>query len=122
MADQLPAETLTAKQMATLSVALRLDGDYTAEDIKELVVRGACQAWPWKESIAITEIRVFPRQRALNVWLASGKMEDILALEPFVVDFAKENGCSKLTLTGRTGWDRALKHWDRKTITMTRSL
>ena len=124
MDDQSPAATLTPEQMRRLAPALARDGDYTAEDIRTLVERGECQAWPSHGSIAVTEIRQHPRNRALNIWLAAGRVQDFLEIEPQVRAWGRRQGCTKLTLTGRKGWSRVLdKHdWQLHSITLTRPL
>ena len=83
------------------------DMSHTFEDVVALVASGAAQAWPGPASIIITEIVTFPRWSVLNFFLAAGRMSELQAMTPHILDWAKAHGCTRATLVGRKGWARS---------------
>jgi hypothetical protein len=81
-------------------------GTHGIEDIAEGVREGRFQFWPSPRAAAITEIIVYPRLKALNWFLAGGDLDDLKAMRPFVELWAKQQGCSRSTFSGRRGWER----------------
>jgi hypothetical protein len=84
-------------------------GTHDFEDIVQGVKEGRFQFWNGKESAAITEITVYPKKKILHVFLAGGKMEEIVRMNESAKIFAEINGCSAMTIAGRKGWERVLK-------------
>jgi len=84
-------------------------GTHHYEDIVEAIVAGTMQLWPAKDSCLVTEITVFPRKKVLHVFLGGGDLDEIIDMHSSVVQWAKDQGCESLTMTGRKGWLRALK-------------
>lgn len=86
---------------------LREQGDlYTIEDLFAEVDAGAAQSFTKGDSLVITSIRVFPRRKALEVRLAVGTLTDIYALQPEIIQFARDHGCDRmLAAVGRDGWE-----------------
>jgi len=84
-------------------------GTHYYEDIAEAIVAGKMQLWPAKDSCLVTEITVFPRKKVLHVFLGGGDLEEIIGMHESVVQWAIEQGCESLTMTGRKGWLKALK-------------
>lgn len=46
---------------------------------------------------------------AIHVWLGSGDLNELLEMRPLVERAGREWGCTRATISGRLGWDRALK-------------
>lgn len=89
--------------------ALAHAGDlFTLDDVWQAVQNGQAQFWPAANSVVITEIKVYPRGKVLNVWLAGGRLEEIMVLTGYIKKFAKEQGCARITMQGRRGWARIL--------------
>lgn len=84
-------------------------GTHYYEDIVEAILAGRMQLWPAKDSCLVTEITVFPRKKVLHVFLGGGDLEEIIGMHESVVQWAIEQGCESLTMTGRKGWLKALK-------------
>ena len=97
-------------------------GTHDYEDIVESVHKGRMQLWAGEEGCAITEIIKYPKMSTLHVFLAGGKMEQIIDFQTSAAEFAKMNGCSKMTLAGRHGWTRVLsKHgWEHSFSVMSK--
>jgi len=92
-----------------LRPALAQAGDlFTVDDVWAAVQKGQAQFWPAANSVVITEIKVYPRGKVLHVWLAGGRLEEIMVLTGYIKRFAKEQGCDRITMHGRRGWAKIL--------------
>ena len=107
--------------LTRLEKALRLGGEtHTVGDIYLGLNEGRYQGWFSNEAGVVTEILVSPRKKWLNCFLAFGKLEEVMDLQPQIMAFAKENGCSFMTMNGRWGWQKVLPKygWTHKTVSM----
>ena len=100
------------------------DWTHTFDDVVMMVLRGEADLWDLGDSILITELVDFPQQRHYSVFLGGGSLDTILAAHPMIEAAARSAGCSKLSVTGRLGWIKALsKHgWELKHATCTKEL
>mgnify|MGYP004374762631 CR=1 FL=1 len=117
-----PRATLTHEEWNAIKPALEREDDYLVGDMQKLLGKGLAQAWGNGRSAVITEIITHPRSKVLNVWAVGGIIEDILEMEPKIEAWAKTQGCTKAQLSGRPGWDKVLKNWNKKSIIMKRSI
>lgn len=83
-------------------------GTHNLEDVAMALHKDNMLLWPAHESVLVTEVVQYPRIKTLHVFLGAGKMEEIKEMLPYVFKSAKEQGCQRVTSTGRRGWDRAL--------------
>ena len=91
--------------------ALAYSGDtHDFVHIVDGLIEGKFQFWSNEECCVITEVIDYPKKRVLHIFLAGGKLDHIRALEEKAVQWAKSIGCSAFTLTGRKGWEKALKN------------
>lgn len=72
------------------------------------IIAGRLHLWPAQNSAAITEFHDFPNKRFLHVFLAGGDLEEIRDMHDDMVQFAKDCGCSGISMNGRPGWVKAL--------------
>mgnify|MGYP000017541682 FL=1 len=84
-------------------------GTHTYEDVLDAIILGDMIFWPAEKSCMVTEIVQYPRLRALHVFLAAGDLDEIKDMESSLISFAKSIKCSTLSMSGRKGWERALK-------------
>jgi hypothetical protein len=84
-----------------------VDKDF--EGVKADLRAGNLQAFWNDRALVLTEICVSPRRRFLNIYMAAGRMEDVFALQPQMVQFARENGLSECQGLMRPGWAKSLK-------------
>lgn len=90
---------------------LHAGGTHTIPDVLDQLRAGQAQCWQHGEGIAITELRQHPRLREVNVWLVAGDLADCRALEPRIVEFARQMGARRIVGQGRDGWERvACRH------------
>lgn len=94
---------------------------YTLEEIDAAVRKGEMHFWPGKNSAAITEVSAYPRKRFLNVILAGGDLDELLAMIPAWKAWGKLLDCQELKVAGRMGWDRVLgrRGWKRRFVVLT---
>lgn len=99
-------------------------GTHDFFDIVRGVMSGHMQLWAGPDGCAVTEITVYPKRKILHVFLAGGKMDQILDFEESAIAFAKLNGCTALSLAGRKGWARVHKDrgWKEAHVVMTKEL
>ena len=89
--------------------ALDIGGNtHTADDIALAVGEGRMQSWTNGDSLVVTEVLQYPRKTALNVVLAVGYLDEVLATIPDFEAFAREHGCDLMRMQGRKGWARVL--------------
>lgn len=82
-------------------------GTHTADDVLEQISTGELQLWPGQNSVVVTQIITFPRKKVLHIFLAGGNQKELKEMDPYVVQWAKDQGCTALTFTGRLGWARS---------------
>lgn len=82
-------------------------GTHTADDVLEQISTGELQLWPGQDSVVITQIITYPRKKVLHIFLAGGNQKELKEMDPYVVQWAKDQGCTALTFTGRLGWARS---------------
>jgi hypothetical protein len=92
-----------------IEAALEHAPTHTIEDIELGLALSRYVFWPAGKSAAITEIHEFPRAKHMHIFLAGGDLDELRSMVPMWQSWARFNGCSKVTLVGRRGWERALK-------------
>lgn len=93
-----------------LQPALDAGGNtHSFEDIILSVLKGDMQLWHAPKGSAVTEVIDFPRKRVIHVFLAGGDMAQIIDFQQSAAAYGRALGCSQMTLSGRSGWQRVLK-------------
>ena len=100
-----------------LAKALERAGDlYSLTDLLERIADGRMQAHVSRETIAVTEISVYPKRRVLTIILLVGDLEDGENLHAQVLDFARKMECDAIITQGRVGWARLAKSHGWQTV------
>lgn len=99
-------------------------GTHTLQDVVESIYAGRMQLWPAERGCAVTEIVVYPQKKVLHVFLAGGDMDQLFEMIKPAAEWAREQGCTAMTLAGRLGWQRAMKPlgWEAKMVVMEREI
>ena len=71
------------------------------------VEAGSAQAWYGPRSVIVTQIDEQPRRKTLVFFLAAGDKRELEAMEPGVIAWGVENGCTLARMAGRKGWKRS---------------
>ena len=90
--------------------AMKYQDTYTIDDIEDKIRNGIAFLWPGKESAMVTECVAFSQKNIMHILCASGKYEEIEQIYKCIEQHAKEIGINKITLIGRKGWFRKIKH------------
>jgi hypothetical protein len=100
------------------------DGTHTFDDITAMVLHGKLRFWPLQKSALLTEVVEFPQEKHYHMFLGGGDLQEILEMHPQVEQAARQAGCTKLSVTGRRGWVRALEAhgWQLKHVTCVKRL
>ena len=81
-----------------------MGGLYLAQDILAAVHAGKMQMFAEGDSIAVTQIAVFPRGKVLEVIAVVGDINDLRILHDRLLIFATEIGATVIQAFGRKGF------------------
>ena len=116
MNQAVPLEQAVTYRMK-LAKALERAGDlYSLDDILERIADGRMQAHVSRETIAVTEISVYPKRRVLTIILLAGDLADGENLHEQVFQFARKLECDAIVAQGRYGWAHLAKSHGWKTV------
>ena len=84
-------------------------GGHSLDDIEALVAAGEARLWVSQAAAMVTLVEDEPRQRRLLIWLAGGDLDELVNdLRPRAEAWEREQGCRRVIVAGRPGWERAL--------------
>jgi hypothetical protein len=94
----------------------RMGGLFIVHDIISAVRAGRMQMFSEGDSIAVTQISLYPRAKVLDILLVVGKLEELRILHDRLLTFAAEVGASVIQAYGREGWigDATKRGWKVK--------
>jgi len=92
------------------------DNSHTFDDVSNMVVSGRLHLYPLANSFVIMERQQYPQHAVYHCFLAGGDKYEIEAAEPMILANAKALKCKHMTIVGRGGWVRELRHngWKHK--------
>lgn len=82
-------------------------GTHTYADVEAAIQAGDAQLWPAPNSCIVTELDRQPHKTILHFFLAAGTSAELEAMEPHIVEWGKEQGCTLARFVGRKGWERS---------------
>ena len=92
-----------------IEAALRYShGTHGLMDVLADIEANRATLWPFERSCVVTQIAEYPRLKVLIFWLAGGNMIDLLGHEPGIAAWAALQGCSRIGVEGRKGWQREM--------------
>jgi len=103
--------SLDKKILRALKVAA---GTHTVEDMDEAIRAEKMQLWQDERSVVVTELVAFPQYNVINIALAAGDLDAVMAWQPKIEQFARENGASRMRMMGREGWSAVLPKYGWK--------
>lgn len=108
-----------------------LVNDWTSEQLHAELIAGRAHLWYATDSggtiraILVASIHSYPASRACQVWVVAGSLPDNWsAFLTYLEHWARAQGCSRLSLYGRPGWERKLRRlgWGVRSVWMEREL
>lgn len=113
--NDLSAELIRCR--AWIEAALEYSGGtHNFADIVQGIHSNKMQLWPSAKGCIVTEIVVYPRKKLINIFLGGGELNQILDMHSDVISWAKQQGCSGMTMTGRLGWKKPLAEYGWKVL------
>ena len=93
------------------------DGFADAENFKEWLEQGTMQLWvAWDNEkkkvicVCITEVKQYPKYKVCGCKITTGNsFKKWVDFMDYVMEWAKEEGCRKMEIHTRPGWERILK-------------
>lgn len=82
-------------------------GTHLPGDVIRSILAGQLQLWPGEKSAIVTEIEHYPQMKTCHLFLAGGDMAELQKMLLDVEQWAVKQGCSRVTLAGRKGWQRS---------------
>jgi hypothetical protein len=107
--NAVPLEQAVVYRMKLAKALERAGGLYELSDLLERIADGRMQAHVSHETLAVTEISVYPQRRVLTIILLVGDLADGEDLHRQVLDFARKMECAAIVTHGRDGWAQLAK-------------
>ena len=85
------------------------NGTHTLDDVCLAVLSGKLKLWTAPKSVIISEFVNYPRKKYLHYFLIAGDMEEIIAMQSKIIEFAHRNHCDAISGLGRPGWEKITK-------------
>lgn len=85
------------------------DDLWTLEDVGQAVAEGRMQMWVHGESVAVTQLEVYPTKLLAHIFLGAGTLTELHELLAQIEEWATDVGADRLVVSGRKGWVRDLK-------------
>lgn len=84
-------------------------GTHALADVWDMVASGQARFWPGAGAAMVTLMEEDPGERRLLIWLAGGDLNELVGrLRPAAEHWARGQGCRRVLVIGRPGWERAL--------------
>jgi hypothetical protein len=84
------------------------NGTHKEDDVLVAILSGALTLWADENGAVVTEIMNYPQIKVLNMFIVAGNLGLLESMEPRLIEYAKQNGCKRITGGGRKGWTRSL--------------
>lgn len=104
-----------ARAVPILQGALERGGTqgFSLAEVREAVEAGRAQFWPGRRSAGVSEVT-----RDFHIWLFGGQLSEMWAMERAVSEWARAQGCGRITIKGRKGWERVMAPLGYRTKTL----
>jgi hypothetical protein len=89
--------------------ALKIGDDtYSFIDLAVAIEEGRFKLFYCANAILVVEIVHFPRYKTANFFVTAGRLSSVFDLEDRATEWARDQGCKYVSMTGRHGWLRTL--------------
>lgn len=96
----------------------RFGGAFEKHHIWAEIEAERAQLFATPNAALVSRVEMYPTgMKELRLWLGGGDMDDLLKMQPIVVQFARSVGCKRMLIEGRPGWARVFK--DAKPLAVT---
>jgi hypothetical protein len=95
----------------------------TERAVRAMVRQGLAQRWQASDgSVIVSQLRSEPGGDVCDLWLAEGTLAPLLELHEEVCAWARDQGCRKMRIIGRPGWQKVLSGYDQTGVVLEREL
>jgi hypothetical protein len=105
-----------------LRPAIEIHNTHSVIDIFGLLVNDSAYLVALKNSAGILEFVEYPKYKSCRIWLAGGKMDELINIYPDIQKWAKSKGCKKIEIIGRKGWERVFKDHKKVAVVLLKEL
>jgi hypothetical protein len=103
-------------------IAPALDG-WTLEAVESEIEQGRARLWTTENSAAVTQLHEYPAGRVLRLWLAGGDLDELRGLHDSIAErYAREQGCVRIEIEGRPGWERVFQGYRKTRVILTKEV
>ena len=81
------------------------DWCYTFDDVMKCIETGQMQSHVFSDTWLVTSIHDYPQKRTVHIDLVVGQLHNAVASDPEICKWAREQGATLITGSGRPGWD-----------------
>ena len=98
-------------------------GGVTLRHVRAMVAEGLAQRWVAADgSVVVTQLLHEPAGTVCLIYLAEGALASLLELHERILAWATGQGCVKMRIMGRRGWQRVLPGYRAIATVMERDL
>jgi hypothetical protein len=83
-------------------------GTHDFLDIVEAVLDDRMRLWSRPDACIVGQIVVHPKKTVLHLFLAGGNLRTLRKMQPDVQAWARGQGATLISISGRPGWTKAL--------------
>jgi len=122
LVNQAEINHLDFQTIKLINQAVDYEKTHSVSDVLQDLRRGSAQLWLATddnvvEGIAVTVINDHPQCSTLLIWLCAGiEHEKYTPHICNIEDWAREQGCQKVSLEGRPGWEKVLGDYEKTKI------
>lgn len=96
---------------------------YEIDWVKKRILAGYAVLVPLgQESACVLEVRTYPARKVLHIWLAGGRLDELMDYLEHADNYARDMGCSAIEVEGRQGWSRVLEDYYVDRVVLTKEL
>ena len=95
---------------------------WTVDAVEQEIRARRAVLWPFERSAVVTQIHLCPKGRVLKLWIAGGDLNELLRFLPAADNYAREQGCFAVEAEGRPGWERVLKGYGKRRVSLMKEL
>ncbi len=89
---------------------------HSLEHVRAAIETQDAQWFATQDCAFVTEIISYPLKTVGRIWLATGNLKALKAMQPYMVQWFKQHGCEAILCLGREGWGRAIPGAKRHSI------
>ena len=105
-----------------LRPAIEIHNTHSVIDIFGLLVNESAYLVALKNSAGILEFVEYPKYKSCRIWLAGGKMDELINIYPDIQKWSKSKGCKKIEIIGRKGWEKVFLDHKKEAVLLTKEL